>query len=123
MAITGRAKELSYLFIDDDRVRIVPCPQLAGRGNLETEGRIREDIGDHEARVASIGPAGENLVRFACVNSEWSRNAGRTGIGAVMGSKNLKAIAVRGNRDLPVADLGKVTEISNLGYENSGHIP
>ena len=116
VAITGRAKELSYLFIDDERVTILPCPELAQKGNLETEGRIREQHGDHDIRVASIGPAGENLVRYACVTSEWSRNAGRTGIGTVMGSKNLKAIAVRGHQDLPVADLEKVIETSNQAY-------
>ncbi len=75
--IVGKAKELSYVFIDDDRISIEPCPELKGKGNLETEGRIRDMIGDHAVRVASIGLAGENLVRFACVTSEWSRNAGR----------------------------------------------
>ena len=116
LAIRGRAPQLSFLFIDDDDISIVPCPELAGKGNLETEGRIREKIGDHEVRVASIGPAGENLVRFACINCDWSRNAGRTGMGAVMGSKNLKAIVVRGNRDLPVANLEKLVELSSEGY-------
>lgn len=123
MAITGRVAKLSYLFIDNEESRIVPCPELAGKGNLETEGRIREKIGDHGVCVASIGPAGENLVRFACVTGDWSRNAGRTGIGAVMGSKNLKAIAVRGNKDIPVADLEKVIKVSTRGYEQLGSHP
>ena len=116
VTILGRAEELSYLFIDNEVVSIVPCPELAGKGNLETEGRIRDSIGDHDIRVASIGPAGENLVRYACVTSEWSRNAGRTGIGAVMGSKNLKAIAVRGDLDLPIADMDAVIRISEKAY-------
>ena len=116
VTITGKADKLSYLFIDDDQISIVPCPELKGKGNLETEGKIREKIGDHAVRVASIGIAGENLVRFACVTSEWSRNAGRTGIGAVMGSKNLKAIAVRGHQDLPTADIDRVIEISEQAY-------
>ncbi|MBW8035248.1 MAG: aldehyde ferredoxin oxidoreductase family protein [Planctomycetes bacterium] len=120
VAITGKTSELSYLFIDDDVIKIVPCPELAGKGNLETEGRIRDNLGDHSLRVASIGIAGENLVRFACVTSEWSRNAGRTGIGAVMGSKNLKAIVVRGHKDMPVADLEKVIEISEKAYHELG---
>ncbi|MFH1613817.1 MAG: aldehyde ferredoxin oxidoreductase family protein [Planctomycetota bacterium] len=118
--IRGRADELSYLFIDGESVSIVPCPELKGMGNLETEGRIRKKIGDHDVKVASIGVAGENLVRFACVTSEWSRNAGRTGIGAVMGSKNLKAIVVRGHLDLPVADLSRVVEISTQAYKELG---
>ena len=117
VTLLGRAKELSYLFINNDEVRIVACPELGGKGNLETEGRIREALGDHGVSVASIGPAGENLVRYACVTSEWSRNAGRTGIGAVMGSKNLKAIVVCGSKDLPVANLEKVTEISTRAFE------
>lgn len=123
ITITGRAPQLSYLFIDNDQLKIVPCPELAGKGNLETEGQIREKIGDHGVCVASIGPAGENLVRFACVTSDWSRNAGRTGIGAVMGSKNLKAIVVRGNKDMPVANLEKVIEISNRGFKELGAHP
>jgi len=120
VAITGAAKELSYLFIDSDNISIVPCPELRGKGNLETEGRIREKLGDHDVKVASIGIAGENMVRFACVTSEWSRNAGRTGIGAVMGSKNLKAIVVRGHRDLPVCDMDSVIDISEKAYEELG---
>jgi aldehyde:ferredoxin oxidoreductase len=117
IAITGKALQLSYLFIDSDKVKVVPCPELAGKGNLETEGKIRDQLRDHEVRVASIGPAGENMVRYACVTSEWSRNAGRVGIGAVMGSKNLKAVAVRGGKDLPVFDLEKVKKISNQAYQ------
>ena len=112
VTIVGKAAELSYVFIDDNLVSVVQCPELKGKGNLETEGRIRDNLGDHDVKVASIGIAGENLVRFACVTSEWSRNAGRTGIGAVMGSKNIKAIAVRGQQDLPVANIDKVIEIS-----------
>jgi len=117
LVISGRAQNLCYLFIDDDHISLVTCPELAGKGNLETEGRIRQAIGDHDIRVASIGPAGENLVRFACVTSEWSRNAGRIGIGTVMGSKNLKAVVVRGNKDIPVADLKNVVKISNQAYQ------
>ena len=120
LTITGAAKELSYLFIDDQEVSIVSCPELAGKGNLETEGRIREKLCDHDVRVASIGIAGENLVRFACVTSEWSRNAGRTGIGAVMGSKNLKAIAVRGYQDVPVSDMERVIKVSEQAYKELG---
>ena len=120
VTIVGKAPELSYVFIDDNLVSIVPCPELKGKGNLETEGRIRDNLGDHDVKVASIGIAGENLVRFACVTSEWSRNAGRTGIGAVMGSKNIKAIAVRGQQDLPVDNIDKVIEISEQAYKELG---
>jgi len=105
LVIDGRARELSYLWIDEDEVHIVAAPELAGMGSLEAEGRIKERIQSQDVRVAAIGPAGENLVRFATINCDWSRNAGRCGMGALLGSKNLKAIAVRGGKDLPVADV------------------
>ena len=105
LVIDGRAPELSYLWIDDDEVHIVAAPELAGMGCLEAEGRVKERLQTQDVRVAAIGPAGENLVRFATINCDWSRNAGRCGMGALLGSKNLKAIAVRGSKDLPVADV------------------
>jgi aldehyde:ferredoxin oxidoreductase len=110
LAVTGAADELSILFIDDGAASIIPMPELKGKSCLETEGLIEKHLGTHDVQVASIGLAGENLVRFACVNADWSRNAGRTGIGAIMGSKNLKAIVVRGEHDLPVHDLPHLAE-------------
>jgi aldehyde:ferredoxin oxidoreductase len=110
LSITGAAPELSILFIDDGDVSILPMPFLKGKTCLEAEGLIEKKLGTHALHVATIGVAGENRVRFACVNSDWSRNAGRTGIGAIMGSKNLKAIAVRGTKDLPVFDLNGLVE-------------
>ena len=108
LAITGKADELSFLFIDDGDVSIISAPELAGKSCLEAEGMIKQKLGDFSVHVAVIGQAGENQVSFACVNADWSRNAGRTGIGAVMGSKNLKAIVVRGSKDLPVYDLERL---------------
>jgi aldehyde:ferredoxin oxidoreductase len=105
LVVTGRAERLSYLWIDEDEVQIVPAPELAGKSTLEAEGAIKEKLGSHEVRIAAIGPGGEKLVRFATINCDWSRNAGRCGMGAVLGSKQLKAIAVRGGKDLPVADV------------------
>jgi aldehyde:ferredoxin oxidoreductase len=118
LAIKGKAEQLSFLFIDDGEVSIVPAPELAGKTSLEAEGLIKERLGDHSVHVAVIGPAGERQVAFACVNADWGRNAGRTGIGAIMGAKNLKAIAVRGSKDLPVFDLKKLTRETEkaLGY-------
>lgn len=110
LSITGRAPELSILFIDGDEARIIPMPQLKGKSCLETQGLIEEHLKSRDIHVATIGVAGENLVRFACINADWSRNAGRTGIGAILGSKNLKAIAVRGNKDLPVHDMRALVE-------------
>ena len=118
LIISGRARELSYLIIDGSSVKIVPYPELKGRGALEAEGMIRKHTGDQDLKIAVIGPGGENGVVFACINSDWSRNAGRTGIGAVLGSKNLKAIAVRGAKDLPVADIDALVAASDQGYRD-----
>ena len=116
LSITGRANELSFLFIDEDETTIVPMPELKGKTCLEAEGLIKARLGTHQVRVAAIGVGGENLVRFACVNADWSRNAGRTGIGAILGSKNLKAVVVRGSRDLPVHDLAGLMAESEKAY-------
>jgi aldehyde:ferredoxin oxidoreductase len=105
LSVSGRAPELSVLFVDNAETTILPTPELKGKSCLEAEGMIKERLGTHAVHVATIGLAGENLVKFACINADWSRNAGRTGMGAVMGAKNLKAIIVRGQRDLPVHDV------------------
>jgi len=86
-------------------------------GSIETEHQLREDIGDETVKVASIGPAGEKMVKMACITADWGRNAGRTGMGAILGSKNLKAVAIRGTKDLPVADLKRLTGISDKAYK------
>ena len=116
LSITGRAPELSFLFIDDDETSILPMPELAGKTCLESEGLIKARLGTHQVNVATIGIGGENRVRFACVNTDWSRNAGRTGIGAILGSKNLKAIVVRGSRDLPVHDVQALRAEAEKAY-------
>jgi len=118
LAITGKARTLCYLWIDNGQVKIIPNERLRGKGSLETEGLVKEELKDEHAKVATIGVAGENRVRFACVNSDWGRNAGRTGIGAVMGSKNLKAIAVRGSKDLPVFDLPRLQRVSEASFRS-----
>jgi len=111
LSISGRAPELSVIFIDNGDTTIIPMPELNGKSCLTSEGMIKERLGTHSVHIAVIGVAGENMVRFACVNTDWGRNAGRTGIGAIMGSKNLKAIVVRGDKDIPVYDLpGLVAE-------------
>jgi aldehyde:ferredoxin oxidoreductase len=116
LSITGKATEMSVLFIDNNQATIIPMPELKGKTSLEAEGIIRERLNTHTAHIATIGPAGENLVKFACVNTDWGRNAGRTGFGAIMGSKNLKAIVVRGHYDLPVDDINSMMAEANKAY-------
>jgi aldehyde:ferredoxin oxidoreductase len=111
LSVTGKAPDLSVLFIDNGETKILPMPELKGKSCLEAEGMIKERLGTYAVNVATIGIGGENLVRFACVNADWSRNAGRAGMGAIMGAKNLKAIVVRGHKDLPIHDVaGLMTE-------------
>jgi len=104
LVVVGAAETPSYIFIDDDRVYFRLARQLWGAGCWETEERIRRELGDDAVRVASIGPAGEKLVRYASIGNDYSRQAGRTGVGAVMGSKRLKAIAVRGTKPVRAAE-------------------
>ncbi|MGB9683700.1 MAG: aldehyde ferredoxin oxidoreductase family protein [Candidatus Bathyarchaeales archaeon] len=99
----GKAEKPVYVWIDDDSVQILDASHLWGKSPAETEDTIKEELGDYYIRVAAIGPAGEKLVRIACIINEKTRAAGRCGMGAVMGSKNLKAIALRGTKDITVA--------------------
>jgi aldehyde:ferredoxin oxidoreductase len=104
LMLEGRAPQPSYLLIYDDHVQICDARHYWGRGVFETEDGLRKETGIPQLRVACIGPAGENLVRFACIMNDKHRAAGRSGVGTVMGSKNLKAIAVRGTGGVPIAD-------------------
>ena len=98
--LKGKSEKFIYLWIDDDSVQLLDASHLMGMSPSETEETIKEDIGDYYIRVAAIGLAGEKLSRIACIINEKTRAAGRTGLGAVMGAKNLKAIAVRGTQDI-----------------------
>ena len=99
----GRAKEPVYLQIMDDVVELKDARHLWGMTTHETEEVIAKEMGDPSVRVACIGPAGEKLVKFAAIINDRFRAAARTGMGAVMGSKNLKAVAVRGTGEIKVA--------------------
>ncbi len=100
---TGISKSPVYLSIEDERIEIRDAKHLWGKDVFETDSILRETHG-HLCRVISIGQAGENLVRFAAVMNDRDRASARSGLGAVMGSKKLKAIAVRGTGKLEVAD-------------------
>lgn len=113
----GKAEKPVYLWIDDDVVQIMDAKHLWGKSPAETEDAIRAELKDHYIRVSAIGVAGEKLVRIACIINDKTRAAGRCGLGAVMGSKNLKATAVRGSKDIPVADKDKLLEIIKRQHE------
>lgn len=109
--IEGKAEKPVYLWVHDGEAEIRDASHLWGKETMETEATIRAELGDGHIHVAMIGPAGEKMVRFACVMEGCHDAAGRGGLGAVMGSKNLKAIAARGHNPPLVVDANKVKEI------------
>lgn len=113
----GKAEKPIYVWIDDDSVQIMNAKHLWGKSPQETEDIIREELGDYYIRVAAIGLAGEKLSRIACIINDKTRAAGRCGLGAVMGSKNLKAIAVRGTKDVSVAKPNEFLEFVRTLHE------
>lgn len=104
LVLRGRAPELSILVIADDRVEIRSAADWRGLGSLTAERRIKDALGE-DYQVLTIGPAGERGVRFACISHDFGRQAGRTGIGRVLGAKNIKAVAVKGTGSLSVFDV------------------
>ncbi len=118
--ITGQADHPVYLWIDDDHVELRDATHLWGKPTLDVEQSLRDELGSKRIRVAQCGPAGEKLVRYACVIHDVTRAAGRTGLGAVMGSKKLKAIAVRGSGKQTFADEAKIKAAGAWLRENLG---
>jgi aldehyde:ferredoxin oxidoreductase len=108
--IEGISPDPVVLSIENDKVKFLDASSIWGFEVYETELAVRKLVGNPEARVLSIGPAGENLVKFASLSNDFSRNAARGGSGAVLGSKKVKAIAVRGTRDIPVNNLKDLRE-------------
>ncbi|MGD8604811.1 MAG: aldehyde ferredoxin oxidoreductase N-terminal domain-containing protein, partial [Anaerolineales bacterium] len=105
LLLTGRAEKPSYLLIDNGQVELRPAGHLWGQTDTySTQERIKEEVGNKTLRVATIGKAGEQQIPFALILSDHGRVAGRTGMGAIMGSKNLKAVAVAGDQPLPIHD-------------------
>jgi aldehyde:ferredoxin oxidoreductase len=102
--VTGKAKKPVYLFLDNGKAELRDAARLWGKTTGQTTDAIVDELKDMSVRVSCIGPAGEKLVLFACIINEKTRAAGRGGVGAVMGSKNLKAIAARGNLSITAAD-------------------
>jgi aldehyde:ferredoxin oxidoreductase len=105
--ITGKAAEPVYLWLDGSRLEIKSAAHFWGMNTYHAQDRVKEEVGEKSARVCVIGAAGERLVLFASIMCDHGRMAGRTGMGAVMGSKNLKAVAVHGTDDIPIFDLTK----------------
>lgn len=111
--LQGAADRPVYLWIDDDKVEIKDASHIWGKDRYEAEEIVKAEIGDDDIRILSIGPGGENLVRFANIMNDLTNSAGRTGGGAVMGSKKLKLIAVRGTQGVKVADPDKLMALAD----------
>lgn len=117
----GKAKSPIYLFIENDRIELRDARHLWGKDTWETQRLIREELGDEDIQIACIGPAGENMVRVACIIHGLKRAAAKA-MGPVMGSKNLKAVAVRGTKGLKVAHPDEFFQISTEilnGYQRN----
>ena len=111
LIIEGKSERPVYLWIHDGEASLKDASHLWGQKTRETQQAIRTELGDKRIRVALIGPAGENMVRYACIMNGLFDAAGRGGLGAVMGSKNLKAIAVRGHQAPQIAEPERLKEI------------
>ncbi len=114
--IEGKADSPVYIHINDNDVNILPAVDLWGKGYYETHEILEKEYGSN-AGIVGIGPAGENLVKFAVVRSQEGRAGGRPGMGAVMGSKNLKAIVAQGSHDFPLADPETIKTEGKVGYD------
>jgi aldehyde:ferredoxin oxidoreductase len=117
LIIEGKAAHPVYIHIQDEHVDIRDAGRLWGKTTKETQEMIRAELQDEKIRVAQIGPGGENLVRFACIMNGCYDAAGRGGLGAVMGSKNLKAIAVKGHKAPAVSNPECIGEMNKVLFE------
>lgn len=119
LIIEGKSEEPVFLKIFDNDIELCDASSIWGATCWDTEDILRSDLGEKRLGVLSIGPAGENIVRFACITSDRYRQAGRCGLGAVMGVKKLKAIAVHGSSRIEVASLDGLLEIAREIVERS----
>jgi aldehyde:ferredoxin oxidoreductase len=120
---TGKSPKPVYLWIHDDEAELRDASHLWGKITGNVEKMIREELEDPKIQVAQIGPAGEKLARFAAIMNMCNRANGRIGMGAVMGSKNLKAIAVRGHQKVKTADPAAITRLARLAPRRVQDIP
>jgi aldehyde:ferredoxin oxidoreductase len=114
VVIVGKSPRPVYLWINNGKVELRDAAHLWGKETGEAQDRIREELDDNKIRLALIGPGGENLVSYACIVNELAHFNGRGGLGAVMGSKNLKAIAVRGTKPYESDNRVKLSELAKL---------
>ena len=123
IVFTGKSPKPVYLWVHDGEAELRDASHLWGRITGEVEQALKQELGDQKIEVAQIGPSGEKLVRFAAIMNMCNRANGRTGMGAVMGSKNLKAVVVRGHQKVKTADPAGVTRLARLAPKRVQDIP
>lgn len=121
--ITGRSEKPVYLWIHDGEAEFKDASNIMGMVTGDSQEYIRNELGDKRIRVLQIGPGGEKLIKYACIVNELKHVNGRTGMGAVMGSKNLKAIAVRGTGEIEVDNEEELKEVLSWFRENYKYQP
>jgi len=110
ITITGKSDSSVYIYIREKNIEIKDASQIWGLNTYETQEKIKKEIGDNRVRISCIGKAGEKLVKYACVINDNGRAAGRCGMGAVLGSKNVKALAIVGSEKIEIKDNEKLRE-------------
>ncbi|MBI4830208.1 MAG: aldehyde ferredoxin oxidoreductase family protein [Candidatus Lindowbacteria bacterium] len=118
IVITGRAHRPCYILVDDDNVQIKDAVDITGKTILEAHDILSKEYGNKNVSILQCGPAGEKLVRFACLLADLNDAAGRTGMGAVFGSKNLRAIVVRTSKNMTFADTEGLRLLARTASEN-----
>jgi aldehyde:ferredoxin oxidoreductase len=120
--VEGKASNPIYLWIQDNNVEIIEASHLWGLEIKSAQETIRKDLDNKTVKVAQIGPGGENLVRYASVVNDLNHVAGRCGMGAVMGSKNLKAVAVKGNTNVPIKKPKRLKKLAQWMVQNVDNV-
>jgi aldehyde:ferredoxin oxidoreductase len=116
--VTGKADHPVYLYLKGGKAEIRDAAGIWDKDTYETQQRIKDELGDDQVSVACIGPAGEKLIKYACIVNDKGRAAGRCGLGALMGSKNLKAVAACGNQRPQLADSGRIGELAKQAIKD-----
>jgi aldehyde:ferredoxin oxidoreductase len=127
LCLRGKCDEPSYVFIQDDKIEVKPARHLWGMDTVQTDEAIKKEVG-RDVHIASIGPAGERLVKYSLISVDVHRQAARGGLGAILGSKNLKAVAVKGTGSIPIVQPDRFMKIAKqikaeiLAPENAGMV-
>lgn len=122
ITLKGNSEKPTVILIDNDKVTFQDASHLWGKGALESEALLKKQFGE-DYQFMVIGPAGENLIRFACINHDFGRQAGRAGMGTLMGYKKVKAIGIKGSKGFPLKDPVRVLELGKKMYTDTRNKP